>query len=434
MLAAIIKRHSRAPAGLALLSVVYFCLTTVCGQTLSIHTLAGNGTVGATNGFGSNARFSHLEGITADGLGNTYVADTENSTIRKITFNGFANTLAGAPGSYGASDGDLASARFYGPQALAVDNFGQVFVADTANNTIRRITADGAVSTLAGAAGTTNSLDGTGANASFNHPEALALDAGGNLYIADTWNHTIRKLSPASVVTTFAGLAGNFGATDGANSKARFNRPGGVAVDSATNIYVADTFNYTIRKITPSGNVTTIAGLAGLWGSADGTNSSARFYLPKGIAVASDNTIYVSDSGNQTIRKLVPTGTNWVVSTVAGLNGLAGSINGSGSNAQFFFPAGIALDSAGYLYVADNGNNMARTTRLVRPTLQFAQAGGALILSWPVSSEEFALWQSPAVGPLATWSLATNGIVRAGDNFVRTNAVSGTAFYRLRSL
>jgi len=434
MFAAIIKQQLRAPVCLVALGFVSFGLVTVCGQTLPIHTLAGNGSIGATNGFGSNARFSHLGGIASDGAGNIYVADTENSTIRKITSDGYVSTLTGAPGSFGSNDGSIANARFYGPQAVAADNVGQVFVADSANNTIRKITTSGTVITLAGVAGNTNSLDGTGANAAFNHPEGLALDAGGNLYVADSWNHTIRKLTPAGVVTTLAGLAGEFGAADGTNSKARLNRPGGIAVDSATNIYVADTFNYTIRKITPAGNVTTIAGLAGLWGSADETNSAARFYFPNGIAVAADGTIYVSDSGNQTIRKIVVSGTNWVVSTVAGLNGLAGSTNGSGTAAQFYFPAGIALDSAGYLYVADNGNNMARTTRLVRPTLQFAQAAGALILSWPISSEEFSLWQSPAVGPSSTWSVATNGVVRTGDNFVRTNAMAGTAFYRLRNL
>src|SRR5262249_44546683 len=162
--------------------------------------------------------------------------------------------------------------------------------------------------------------DGSNGNAAFNHPEAVALDAGRNIYVADTWNHTIRKITLAGVVTTLAGLAGNFGAVDGASSKARFNHPGGIAVDSATHVYVADTFNHTIRKIAPSGSVTTIAGLAGLWGSADDTNSLARFYLPKGLAVAPDGAIYVTDSGNETIRKLVAFGTNWVVSTVAGLN------------------------------------------------------------------------------------------------------------------
>src|SRR5439155_17184813 len=159
-------------------------------------------------------------------------------------------------------------------------------VADTANSTIRKVTAAGVVSTFAGAPGNVNSFDGPGPNARFYHPEGLAIDAGGNLYVADTWNHTIRKITPAGVVSTLAGLAGNFGAADGTNSKARFYRPAAIAVDSATNLYVADSFNHSIRKITPAGKVSTIAGVAGIWGSADGTNSDARFYLPQGISIA----------------------------------------------------------------------------------------------------------------------------------------------------
>ena len=401
------------------------------GQPLPIHTLAGNAAAGATNGFGSNARFNHPSGIASDSVGNVYVADTENSTVRKITADGYASTLAGLAGNYGSTDGDGLNARFYGPQGVAADNAGQVFVADTANSTIRKVTAAGVVSTYAGAAGIVNSYDGAGANARFYHPEGLALDAGGNLYVADTWNHTIRKITPAGAVSTLAGLAGYFGATDGTNSKARFNRPAGIAVDSATNLYIADCLNHVIRKFTPAGKASTIAGLAGVWGSADGTNSNARFYLPQGISVAAGGEIFVGDSGNQTLRKVTLIGTNWVVSTVAGLSGLAGRTNGTGSSARFYFPTGIALDSAGYLYAADMANNEARTTRVVPPTLQYEMAGNQLILSWPVSADGFALEESAALGPLASWSPAMNGVFSVGDNFVRTNALIGAEFYRL---
>ncbi len=408
------------------------CVTRLHAQRLSIHTLAGSTTPGATNGFGSNARFNHPGGVAADSAGNIYVVDTENSTIRKITADGYVSTFAGLAGSFGSADGAGATARFFGPQGLAADSAGQVFVADTANSTIRKVTAAGVVSTFAGVAGLSNSFDGSGANASFYHPEGLALDAAGNVYVSDTWNHTIRKITPAGVVTTLAGLAGNFGAADGTNSKARFNRPAGLAVDGSANLYLADSFNHTIRKITPAGNVSTLAGLAGIWGSADGTNGNARFYLPQGISVAASGDLFVGDSGNQTVRKVSPIGTNWVVSTVAGLSGLAGSTNGTGSSARFYFPAGLALDSAGYLYVADMANNEARTTRVVPPTLQYSLAGNKLILSWPVSSEGFALEQSAVLGPSASWSPATNGVFTVADNLVCTNTLTGTAFYRLR--
>jgi sugar lactone lactonase YvrE len=400
-------------------------------QPLTIRTLAGNGTPGATNGFGSNARFSHPSGIVVDSAGNVYVADTENNTVRKITADGLASTFAGLAGASGSSDGPAAIARFYGPQAVAADNAGGLFVADTANGTIRQVTPTGVTSTFAGAPGEFNSFDGAAASARFYHSEGLAVGADGNLYVADTWNHTIRKLSAGGAVSTVAGLAGNFGAMDGTNSKARFNRPVGIAVDGATNLFVADSFNHTIRKITPAGSVTTIAGLAGVWGSSDGTNNSARFYLPQGIGIAANGDLFVADSGNQTVRKVAASGTNWVVSTVAGASGLVGLINGAGTNARFDFPTALALDANGSLYAADSANNTIRTTRIVPPTLQFTLAGARLVLSWPSSAEGFVLEHSPALGSPAVWSPATNGIVTVADNFMRTNALSGTENYRL---
>jgi len=417
-----------------LVAVAALTLASAAGahaQALPIRTLAGGATPGATNGFGSNARFNHPNAVAADSAGNLYVADTENSTVRKISAEGYVSTLAGLAGNYGSADGGGATARFYGPQGIAADSAGQLYLADTANSTIRTVTPAGAVSTFAGAPGDFNSFGGAGANAQFCHPEAVAADPGGNLYVADTWNHTIRKITPAGLVSTLAGLAGNLGSVDGTNSKARFYRPAGIAVDSATNLFVADMFNHTLRKITPAGRVTTIAGLSGVWGSADGTNSAARFYLPQGISVAANGDLLVADSGNQTLRRVSPDGTNWVVSTVAGLTGLAGSTNGTGDNARFYFPAAIALDREGYLYVADAANNLIRTTRVVPPTLQFTALGNQFVLSWPVSADGFVLEISAAVGAAAAWSPVTSGIVTLGDNFICTNTLIGPAYYRL---
>jgi sugar lactone lactonase YvrE len=404
----------------------------VRSQPLTIRTLAGNTAAGSTNGFGSNARFNHPSGTAADAAGNVYVTDTENGTIRKITPDGFAGSLAGLAGHFGSGSGTGTNARFYGPQGIASDASGNLIVADTANATIRKITPGGTVSTLAGLPGTFNSYDGAGANANFYQPEGVALDNGGNVYIADAWNHTIRRITPAGVVTTLAGLAGTPGGMDGTNSKARFNRPGGVAVDAATNIFVTDSLNHTIRKITPAGSVSTIAGLTGVWGSTDGTNSAARFFQPHGIIALGTNTLLVVDSGNQIVRKIVANGTNWVISTVAGLTEVNGSTNGSGSAAQFNFPAGIALDNAGYLYVVDSGNHLIRTTRVVSPTLQSVATQNQLALSWPVSSEGFALEFSPGVEPGSLWLPVTNGVFINGDNFALTNSTqAAAAFYRL---
>jgi sugar lactone lactonase YvrE len=400
-------------------------------QPLSIRTFAGSTTPGSTNGPAFTARFNHAVGLATDLSGNIYVADTENSTIRKITPDGNVSTLAGLAGSFGTNDAIGGGARFYGPQAVAANSAGQVFVADSGNSTIRKITLGGSVSTFAGVAGVSNSFDGTGSNAQFYHPEGVATDAGGNVYVADTWNHTIRKITPAGAVTTLAGLAGNFGAADGTNSKARFNRPTALAVDSATNIFVADSLNHSIRKITPNGMVSTIAGLAGVWGSSDGTNNAARFYLPEGIGIAANGNLFVTDSGNQTLRKISLLGTNWVVTTVAGLNGFAGSTNGTGSSAQFYFPAAIGFDSAGYLYLADTGNNTIRTTRIISPLLQFALLGNQFVLSWPVWADGFVLEQSATLGTPANWSPIANNIFIVADNFVCTNNLAVSSYFRL---
>jgi hypothetical protein len=335
-------------------------------------TLAGSASTGSADATGSAARLYWPGGAAVDSAGNVYVADTQNGTVRKVTTDGAVTTLAGAAGHYGSADGTGTNAQFYGPQGIAMDNGGNVYVADTVNATIRKITAGGVVSTLAGTAGSYGTADGTGSAAQFYEPQSVAVDSGGNVYVADTWNHTIRKVTAAGVVTTLAGLPGNCGCIDGTGSNvgtntARFNSPAGLAVDSAGNVYVADYFNHTIRKVTPAGVVRTLAGLAGVWGNADGTNSDARFFEPAGIAVDSATNVYVLDSGNHTIRKLAPVGTNWVVSTVAGLPGVSGSSDGMGSDARFNYPAGLAADGSGLLYVADTGNNTIRRGALISP-------------------------------------------------------------------
>jgi len=232
-------------------------------------------------------------------------------------------------------------------------------VADTLNNTLRKVSAAGAVSTLAGQAGASGSANGTGTAAQFFGPQGLAIDGSSNLYLADTNNHTIRKVVPSTgVVTTVAGLAGNSGGADGPGSLARFNYPSGVAVDRAGDLYVADTDNFTIRTISSSGQVSTLAGLAGNSGGADGTGGIARFNSPSDLAVDSSGNIYVADTDNFTIRKVVSS--TGVVSTLAGLAGSSGSADGFGTTVRFFHPAGIAVDSSSNLYVADTDNHTVR--------------------------------------------------------------------------
>src|SRR5439155_731061 len=202
--------------------------------------------------------------------------------------------------------------------------------------------------TLAGQA-SIGSADGTGSAARFNGPFGVATDSSGNVYVADTSNPTIRKITPASVVTTLAGLAGSIGSADGTGSAARFLYPYGVATDSSGNVYVVDYGNHTIRKITPAGVVITLAGLAGNTGSADGTGSAARFNDPYGVATDSSGNVYVADTPTLTVGIPIPAG---VVTTLAGLAGTIGSADGTGSAAQFNGPSGVATDSSGNVYVA----------------------------------------------------------------------------------
>jgi streptogramin lyase len=345
---------------------------------------AGNlvaGGSGTADGTGSAARFAGPVGVTVDSTGHVYVADTQNNTIRKITAAGVVTTLAGLPAQVqmdangnpfpGSDDGTGSAARFWNPQGAAVDSAGNVFVADAYNNTIRKVTPAGGVTTLAGLAGSKGAADGAGNAARFWYPFGVAVDIAGNVYVADSderQHFTIRKVTPAGVVTTLAGLAGSIGSADGLGSTARFAGPSGVGVDSAGNVYVADSDNNTIRKVTPQGEVTTLAGLpqfdkngnfvAGSRGSKDGTGSTARFAFPYGLALDDAGTLYVADGANNTIRKVTPDG---VVTTLAGsaLDG-PGSADGTGSAARFNFPNGVALDSAGNIYVSDGKNNTIR--------------------------------------------------------------------------
>ena len=324
---------------------------TAANATVSV--FAGS-TFGTADGTGSAAQFGSPFGLGFDTGGTLYVADRDNHMIRKITAAGVVTTLAGSTTS-GSLDGTGASARFNLPAGIAVDANGDVYVADRDNNMIRKITPAGVVTTVAGST-TSGNLDGTGAAARFNLPWGIVVDGSGDLFVADQSNHQIRKITPAGVVTTFAGAgpAGS-GFVDGVGTAAKFNQPSGLAIDADGNLYVGDQTNHSIRKITPAGTVTTLAG-NGAAGDLDGTGAAARFRNPIGLAVDGAGNVYVADMQNNKIRKISPSG---VVSTLAG-NGSSGLVNGLGSAARFDFPLGVALDAIGNLYVADYQNNMIR--------------------------------------------------------------------------
>jgi len=358
-------------------------------------TLAGHpgyegqrGFEGDQDGTGSGATFYGPNGVAVDGAGNIYVADFHNERVRKVTPTGVVTTLAGS--NLGYADGANSAARFNMPLGVAVDGATNLYVADYGNNAIRKVTPVGTnwvVTTLAG--GSFGINDGTGTNAQFYDPIGLAMDSATNLYVVDErfnsgLSSSIRKVTPAGVVTTLAGGLMSRGTNDGAGTNAQFYNSTGVGVDNATNLYVADNGNSTIRKVTPVGTnwvVITLAGWGGQIGSNDGIGSAAQFNQPNAVAVDSTTNLYVPDQGNNTIRKLTPIGTNWMVTTLAGQIGIQGKNDGTGTNAQFYSPAGAALDSAGNLYVADVNNETIRRGFLAGGTPVILTNGTGLAFS-----------------------------------------------------
>ncbi len=322
-----------------------------------VATVAGGaGLQGSADGNGSAARFSAPQGLTVDASGNVYVADSINFTVRKITPARDVTTIAGLAGSSGTSDGTGSAARFYYPSDIAVDSAGFLYVTDHVNHTVRRISPAGAVTTFAGSPNLNGAQDGTGSAARFYFPAGVAFSGDGKLSVADNLNHTIRQITSAGVVTTFAGRAPS-GSEDGPRTDARFSSPWSCARDAAGNLYVADTYNQTIRKISPAGVVSIFAGATGSFGSADGQGSAARFGYPTAVATGDDGSVYVADYSNRTIRKITPQG---LVSTLAGSPGQTGSVDGQGNAARFNDMYGIALDHSGNVYVADTGNHTVR--------------------------------------------------------------------------
>jgi sugar lactone lactonase YvrE len=285
-----------------------------------------------------------MGGITVDGLGNIYVSDYNNSSIRKISPAAVVTTLAKNIGG-----------TFLNPRGLAVDPPGNIYEADFGTCTIKKITPGGAVKTLAGLPFATGSADGTNDTARFNSPRDIAVDQiTGAIYVTDNHNHTIRKLAADGtnwVVTTIAGQAGVPGSADGIGTNASFNQPSGIDIDKDGNLYVADYINGTVRELSPSGTdwaVTTIAGRAGFLSNLDGTGTNALFNFPSGIALDTTGNVYVGESpfsATGTVRKMTLVGTNWLVGTLSSYTGN---------------PADLRVDTAGTLYIADRNSSTVR--------------------------------------------------------------------------
>ncbi|HEY3761989.1 MAG TPA: hypothetical protein VGN23_09600 [Verrucomicrobiae bacterium] len=395
---------------------------------LVISTLAGRaGTLGVGNGNGTNATFGYPEGMVCDAAGNIYVAEYYDGTIRKIT-------PAGNVSYY------VPESTFSTPEGIAIDVASNLYVCDSGNDVIKRVSPAGSVTLLAGSTGVAGWADGTNTVALFSEPWGIAVDSFTNLYVADYNSNVIRKVSRVGTtsnwaVTTIAGLPGQPGSSDGTNSQARFNGPAGLACDPAGNVYVADSGNQTVRKITIDSTgtnwiVTTIAGQAGYFGDNDGLGTNALLYFPYALASDSAGNIYVSDGYNEfgLVRVI---STNGAVTVLAGGSG---STDGFYTSAGFNGPRGIAVDSFGNIYIADTFNYTIRVghvAQVVVPSLAITEAGQSQTLNWGVPTSPYRLLATTNLFP-ANWVSVTNfPLTVTNHNLVTRPMTSSNMFYRL---
>jgi uncharacterized protein (TIGR03437 family) len=332
----------------------------------TISTLAGTGSIGFS-GDGSQAAKAQLANpwsVCVDAGGNVYVADQMNFRIRKISSDGTISTVAGdGLLSYSGDGGLAAKAQLDGPQGVAMDAAGDLYIADTQNNAVREVSASGVIATIAGTGIAGLSGDGgQAAAAQLNKPQGVAVDTAGNLYIADTLNNRVRQVSPGGVIATVAGtgVAGSSG-DGGPAGNAQLNRPQGLAVDTAGNLYIADVNNSLIRRVAPDGTIHVVAGTGISSYAGDGGPATAAFLNgPEGVAVDSAGNLYIADTGNNRVRLVSPNG---VISTIAG-TGAAGHSGDGGPAviAQIASPGSVAVDAAGNLYIGDSSTRIRKVS------------------------------------------------------------------------
>ncbi len=320
-------------------------------------TVAGQAEIpGSINGPAFDATFNNPHGIAIDQNGNVYTADRWSHLIRKITPDGMVSIFGGIPNVSGDTDGDITIGTFNEPWGLCVDNNGDILVADTRNNKIRKITQSGMVSTIAGS-GNFGASNGIGTASTFGNPTGIEVDAQNNIYVADHLTHVIRKIDPVGVVTTIAGTPFQQGANDGPGGIASFYRPYGLTVDPVGNIFVADEWNHKIRMINSNGIVSTFAG-DGVLGSDDGEVTNASFNYPWDITVDSLGNVFVADGYNYVIRKIT---TDGMVNSFVGTLEVTGATDGMGPAASFSGATSIAVSPlTKEIFVADAYNHLVR--------------------------------------------------------------------------
>jgi ribosomal protein S11 len=420
--------NSLAPVAVLLLSGVLLGLSVeyADAQTAagSITTMAGSGTSGGFSGDGALATAARLyspTGVAVDGAGNVYVADTYNHRIRKVAAaTGVITTIAGS-GTYGGFSGDggmATAAQLNSPSGVAVDGAGDVYVADTDNHRIRKVTAaTGIITTIAGSGTYGFGGDGGVATAAqMYYPSGVAVDGAGNVYVADTNNNRIRKVTAATgIMSTVAG-SGTYGFSgDGAAAPAaQMRSPEGVAVDGAGNVYIADSYNYRVRRVSAAtGNITTVAGTGGSGYSGEaGAATAAQLYYPSGVAVDETGNVYIADRYNDRIRKV--TAATGIITTIAGsgTHGFGGD-SGVATAAQLDYPSGMAVDAAGTVYVADTSNHRIRKVAVLRKVGSDFNGDGRA---------DF-LWRHSTRGEVWLWPMV--GTTPAGESYVGTVADTG---------
>ncbi len=389
------------------------------------------------DGVGAAAGFTGPFAITIDSADNLYVADV--FTVRKVTPNATVTTLAGTPGLSGSADGQGTAASFYFPKGIAVDSLGTIYLADSSNHTIRKITSAGMVSTLAGTAGAPGSVDAVGGAASFNFPTGVVVDSSGNVFVADPSNNVIRQITPVGVVSTFAGTVNDYsgcsafnGLPDGVGPAAKFCYPQSLTIDASDNIFATDTINRTIRKVTPGAAVSIVSGTQGVVPAiVDGDKTTARFYNPMGISLDRTGNLYIVEDQMNVVRKVTPAGT---VSTLAGSPQVWGSADGTGSSASFTYTFGVAANSAGDVFITDlvNGTIRKATTAGVVSTFAGTAGGyGNVDATGPAAS--FAFATGIAIDKLGNLYVCDRNAVRkitsagAVTTLAGTQAVAGSA-------
>lgn len=319
-----------------------------------VSVLSGSGHRGLLDGPKSFARHQWPTGVVFDDKGSWFMTDFANHAVRKLDPFGIVTTLAGG-GEPGFEDGEGRSARFNGPAGVVLDPDGNLLVADTGNFRIRKVTPQGTVSTLAGS-GRRGNQEGPALEGEFVYPSGIAVDRDGSVYVADREANRIKRITPEGVLMIIAGT-GEPGLEGGTGLLSKFHHPNNIAIDDVGNIYVADLGSHTIRRIDRNYFVTTVAG-SGSPGYRDGLGERAQFSGPVGMAFDPEWNLIVVDRDNHRLRRIkLPEGS---VTTIAG-NGRPGQATGPAPAAEFHFPNGIDSDRMGNLYVADSGNHQIRT-------------------------------------------------------------------------